>query len=103
MGVLGQRCPVGRREKRPRHPEVNQERATGVEPNNQILAATIDSRDAFAAEFVCDLERVERPGQPRVADPNVLEDPSFQHGRKPPADGLDLGQLGHRRTVAGWS
>jgi hypothetical protein len=82
---------------------VNQERATRVEPDNQIFAATIDNCDAFAVELVRDLERVERTGQPRVADPNVLEDPAFQNWRKPPADGLDLGQLGHRRTVAVWS
>jgi hypothetical protein len=79
---------------------VNQERTTGLEPNNQILAATVDQGDALAVELVCDLERIERPRQPWIGDANVVEDPALENGREPPADGLDLGQLGHRRTVA---
>jgi hypothetical protein len=101
MGVIGQRRPVGGGEERPRHPEVNQERTTRLEPNNQILAATIDQRDALAIELMCDLERVERTCQPWIGDPNGLEDPAFEDGRQPPANRLDLGQLGHVRTVAG--
>jgi hypothetical protein len=80
---------------------VNQERTTRLEPNNQILAATIDLRDTLAVELMRDLEWVERPGQPWIGDPNVLEDPALENGREPPANGLDLGQLGHVRTVAG--
>ena len=101
MGVLGQRRPVGRGEKRPRHPEVNQERTTGLEPNNQILAATFDQRDALAVQLMCDLEWIERACQPGIGNANVLEDTAFEHRREPPADRLDLGQLGHVRTVAG--
>jgi len=33
---------------------------------------------------------------------DVLEQAALEHGRKPTADGLDLGQLRHRSTVAGW-
>ena len=100
MGVLRQRRSVGRTEKRPRHPEVHQERTTRLEPNNQILAATIDQGDPFAVELSRHLDRFERTRQPRIVDADVLEDPALEHRRKPSADGLDLGQLRHRRTVA---
>jgi hypothetical protein len=100
MGVLGQRRSIDRVEKRPRHPEVHQERTTRLEPDNQILAATIDQGDPLAVELSRHLERLERTRQPRIVDSDVLEDPALEHRRKPPADGLDLGQLGHGRTVA---
>jgi len=99
MSVLGQR-PLGRVVKRPRHSEVHQERATRLEPNNQILAATIDQSDALTLQLSRNVDRIERARQPRIRDPNLLEDPTLEHGRKPPANGLDLGQLGHRCTVA---
>ena len=63
---------------------MDQERATRLEPNNQILAATIDQRDPLAVELACDLERVERTRQPRIGDPNALEDPALENGRQPP-------------------
>ena len=79
---------------------MNQESTTRLEPNNQILAATLDQGDTLAVELMCDLERVERARQARIGDLNGLEDPPFEDRREPPANGLDLGQLGHRRTVA---
>src|SRR3954452_23989518 len=100
MSVLGQRRLLGRSQERPRHPEENQKRKTRLEPNNQILAATIDQRDALAVEPVRELERGERAGTPRGGDSNILEGPALEDGRKLSTDGLDLGQLGHRRTVA---
>ena len=100
MGVLGQGRIGSRRQKRPRHPEVHKERTTRLEPNNQILATTIDQCDALAVELVRDLERVERACQPWIGNPDMLEDPAFEDGRESPANGLDLGKLGHRRTVA---
>jgi hypothetical protein len=81
---------------------VNEQRATGLEPNNQILAATIDQRDALAVELVRDLERIERPRQTWIGDPDTLEAPPFEHRRELPANRLHLGQLGHGRTVAAW-
>jgi hypothetical protein len=33
----------------------------------------------------------------------VLEDPALEHGREAPANGLDLRQLRHVRTVASGS
>jgi len=79
---------------------VHQERATRLEPNNQILAATIDQNDTLTIQLSRHIEWIERARQPLIRDPNLLEDPTFEHGRKPPANGLDLGELGHRCTVA---
>jgi hypothetical protein len=70
---------------------VNQERASRFEPNNQILAATIDQRDALAVELVCHREWVERSREPRIGDPDLLEDPALEHRRQSSANGLDLG------------
>ena len=86
-------------QKRSRHPEVNQERPSRLEPNNQILATAIDGGDPLAFELPRDLDRVERARQARVGDLDVGEHASFEHGREPAADGLDLGQLGHAATV----
>ena len=74
-----------------RHPEVNQENTPTLEPNNQILAAPFDGRDTLADEFGRHLDRVLGPRQPRVADLDVLEAPTDEHGLEPAADRLDLG------------
>src|SRR5215217_509799 len=82
-------------QKVPRHPEVDQENATALEPNNQILAAPLERFDALADELGRDVGRVLWPRQPLVFDLDVLE---------AAANRLDLGQLGHRRSLAmaGW-
>ena len=85
---------------RPRHPEVDQERAARLEPDDQVLAAPLDRGDALALELGRDLVRVVRPHEPRVVDLDALEAPPVEHGREPRADGLDLGQLGHAVTLA---
>ena len=90
-------------EKRSRHPEVHQESPSRLEPNNQILAATIDQRDTLAGELSCHLGRVEGPRQPRIGDRNLGERATLEERREPAPDGLHLGQLGHRRTVASGS
>ena len=59
--------------KRPRHPEVDQERAPRLEPNNQVLAAPVDRDDPLALELARDLDRVERARQARVDDLDPLE------------------------------
>src|SRR4051812_9610094 len=87
-------------QQRSRHPEVNQQSAPGLEPNNQILAATIDLRHALALELTCDLEGVERTREARIGDLHALESPAFQRGRKPAADGLYFRKFGHGTTVA---
>jgi len=86
-GRTGQHCS--------RHPEVNQQSPPRLEPNNQILATTIDRRHLLALEFPCDLERVEGTGQSRIRDLDALEPPPLEDGRDTGSDGLDLGQLRH--------
>jgi hypothetical protein len=83
-----------------RHPEVDQERATAVEPKNQILAAPLDGGDGLALELGSDLERLERADEPRVEDVDVLEAPPDERGLELAANRLDLGQLGHTASVA---
>ena len=85
----------------PRHPEVHQEHTPALEPNNQILAATLHRGDALAFELPRDHLRVERPGQPRIVDRDALERAPEQHGLEARANGLDLGQLGHVARLAG--
>ena len=85
--------------KRPRHPEVDQESPTRLEPNNQILAAPVDGRDLLALELSRDDVRLERPRQPRVDDRDPLERPPLEDGHEAPPDALDLGKLGHMSTV----
>jgi hypothetical protein len=82
-------------ENAPRHPEVNQENATSLEPNNQILAAAPDFRDALALELGRHLGGLERTHEPRIVDPDAVEAPSDEDGLEPAADGLDLGKLRH--------
>jgi hypothetical protein len=84
----------------PRHPEVNQENATTLEPDNQILAAPLHGGHALALQLGRDLERLERPHQPRVEDLHLLEAPPHEQRLELAADRLDLGQLGHERSVA---
>jgi len=76
---------------RPRHPEVNQESPTRLEPNNQILAAPVDGDDALALEVSSDLNGIERSCQAAVGDLDPLEAPAFEERSETPADGLDLG------------
>src|SRR5512142_1254907 len=85
----------------PRHPEVNQQSASAFEPNNQILAATLDPCDPLALELGGDLQRIERPRQAAVEDLDPRESSSFEHWRELAPNGLDLGTLGHLQTVAG--
>ena len=92
--------PVADVPQTPRHPEVNQENATTLEPNNQILAASLDGGDALALQLGRDLERLERPHQPRVEDLDALEAPPDERGLELATDRLDLGQFGHWPSVA---
>ena len=90
-------CP-----KAPRHTEVNKESSPALEPNNQILAATIDRCDALAF----DLGRHEI-GRERTHETGIengrLRDPSPDEDRCDlSAHGLDLGKLRHCASVATW-
>jgi hypothetical protein len=88
-------------QKVPRHPEVNQESPTSLEPDNQILAAAIDGFDALALQFGCDLDPVERARQPRIVDLDTLKGAAHEHRLEPATDGLDFWKLRHRTRVVG--
>ena len=86
--------------KAPRHPEVNQENPTALEPKNQILAATVDSCDTLALDLTRYEIRSERAREPRVGD-GRLPDSGTREGRRDlPAYGLDFRKLGHRSSVS---
>src|SRR3954464_10055134 len=89
------REPVPRVLKRPRHPEVNQERATTLEPNNQILATAIELLDPLTAKLGRDDDRIEGASEARVRDLDVREGPAQERGLERTADRLDLGELRH--------
>src|SRR5215469_5790119 len=94
MRVVRER-PVRSAEKAPRHPEVDQENTTALEPDNQILAASLDRGDSLAFQFGCHLGRLVRAHEPRVVDLYTLEAPPHERGLELPADGLDLRQFRH--------
>ncbi len=83
----------------PGHPEVDQQDAVGLEADDQVLAAALDRGDALALELGGDLVGVVRPHEPRVADLDAVEPPPREHGLQAAANGLDLGQLGHRSRL----
>jgi hypothetical protein len=74
-----------------RHPEVDQENATRIEPNNQILAATIERGDALSLELGGHSGGVEGPCEALVEDLDTLEAAPKELRLEPRADGLDLG------------
>jgi hypothetical protein len=99
MSVLGER-PAGSKAKRPRHTEVNEKSTIGHELDNQILAAASDAGDALACELSRHDIRVEGSGESRVDDDCPLYPSAFQRGGNRASDGLDLGQLRHRTSLA---
>jgi hypothetical protein len=101
MGVVLQRGFRSAVQHVPSHPEVNQESATSLEPDNQILAAAIDRHDPLALQLSRDLDGVERARQARVGDVDALEAPPDQAGLESAPDGLDFRELGHRPSVVG--
>lgn len=101
MRVGRERRPAPDVQNVPRHPEVDQEGPTSLEPNNQILAAAIDGRDALALQLGRDLNPVEWARQPRIEDLDALEGAAQEHRLEPATDGLDFWKLGHRTRVVG--
>ena len=99
MGIVGQRSRSTVPEAS-RHPEVDQEHPTRFEPNDQILAATLDRLDALADELGGD--DLGREGRTSRGSLIVALDDlrALEHGRDAGADGLDLGQLGHASSLA---
>jgi hypothetical protein len=74
---------------------VNQENATTLEANNQILAASIEAGDPLAPELPGNLVGVERPSQPWIAYRCPLDPPSDDERLESATDRLDLGELRH--------
>src|SRR3954452_16146385 len=99
MGI-GRPAPVSRVNQAPRHPEVNQENQTALEPNNQILPTACHGVHALAAELGSHLCRIERSRQARVEDLDVVEPAAQELRLERRPDGLDLGQLRHRSSLA---
>ena len=98
VGELWTIAPDGtarRMQKAPRHSEVDQENPTALEPNNQILAAPLDSGDTLPFELGRHLGRVVRTDEARVVDPHVIEAPTGERRLELLADALDLRQLRH--------
>ena len=85
---------------RPRHPEVNQEHTSGFEPNNQILAASLDGRDGLSLELRRDLAWLDGPRHARIEDLDTVEPPAGEDWLEASANRLDLGQLGHGASLA---
>jgi hypothetical protein len=56
-----------------RHPEVNQENATRLEPNNQILATAIDGDDSLALQLGGDSGGIERAREAGIVDLDAVQ------------------------------
>jgi hypothetical protein len=78
---------------------VNQENATRLQTNNQILAATLDAFDAFAAKLGRYELRGVRSDEPRVGDCRLGDAGAFKHACDSGANGLDLGKLRHEPSL----
>jgi len=87
-------------QQRPRHPEVNEENPTALEPNNQILAATLQCSDALTGELGRHLGRILGARQAGVGDVDMLEAAPNEHRLETASDRLDFGQLRHPASVA---
>jgi hypothetical protein len=70
---------------------VNQEATTAFEPNNQILAAPLERRDALALQLGRDRPGIERPGQAGVGDLDAVEAAADEGRFEAEANRLDLG------------
>jgi hypothetical protein len=96
MGVI-RKLPEQRNQEAPRHPEVNQQNQTAFEPDNYILASSIDGRDLLAFELSGDLPGIEGTRQAFVENLDRDELPAGEDRRQLGPDRLDFGQLGHVR------
>src|SRR6266700_417221 len=100
MRVVRERL-VRSAQKTSRHPEMDQENPTALEPNNQILAPSLDSSDALPFQLGRHLGRLVGTHEARVVDAHALEATTYQHGLELPADTFDLRQLRHGTSVVG--
>ena len=51
-----------------RHPQMNEQAAPALEPDEQVFSPPLDSNDGVPLELLADLEEVVRPSQPRIED-----------------------------------
>jgi hypothetical protein len=70
---------------------VDQESATGFEPNTQILATALQRDDAFPLELGRDGDRLERAHEAGIVDVHALEPAADDVRFECEADRLDLG------------
>jgi hypothetical protein len=70
---------------------VNQENPTALEPKNQILAASVELRDALALQLSRHRDPVKGTYEPGIVDLHALEQSPDQYGLELSTDGLDLG------------
>src|SRR5919109_727167 len=68
--------------------------------NNKLLPPPIDGCDALALQLGGDLERLDRPRDPRIADLDPVEAPADEHRLELSPNRLDLGELRHARSLA---
>jgi hypothetical protein len=69
---------------------VDQQRATRLESNNYMLAATVDGCDAFGLQLGRHLEGIDRACQARIEDLDPFEAAPQKDRLQSAADGLDL-------------
>src|SRR3954451_5064552 len=81
------------------HAQVGDERATGLELEQQVLPPPADLGEALAVELHGHLARVDGGRQPAVADVGAHHATAPEPRNQAAANGLDLGQLRHRRSL----
>jgi len=88
--IVGQRSSR-RMPKASRHPQVNQQSASGLEPNDQILAATLERSHLLAFELGGDSDGLERTHEARIVDLDAVEPPPDEVRLELSSSRLDLG------------
>jgi hypothetical protein len=81
------------------HAQVDEETEAALEPEQEVLPATLDGDDAVTLELLGHLEEVVGARQPRIEDLDAGENAALEPRRELRSDRLDLGQLGHGRIV----
>jgi len=90
MRIVGQRSSR-RVSKASRHPEVNQQSAPRLEPNDQILAATVERGNLLALELGGDSDGLEWTHKARIVDLDAVEPPPDEVRLELLSSRLDLG------------
>jgi len=89
MRIVGQ-SPVRCVPQTPRHPEVNQESASRLEPNNQILATAFERRYSFAFKLGGHGDGLEGAHEARIVDVDAIQPPADEAWLELLPDRLDL-------------